>query len=75
MQSIKLMITSRTDTGSVHVTLEIDGNDTGALYLTSDELDKVSEIFSTGSTEHDVDFSVEDSLDCNQEIDEDPWDD
>ena len=75
MQVIKLVITSRTESGSVHATLEIDGNNTGALYLTSDELNSIAEVISSGSHEHEVIFSVEDSLDCNQEIDDDPWDD
>ncbi len=75
MQVIKLMISSRSESGSVHATLEIDENNTGALYLTSDELENMTKILSTGASEHDVVFSVEDSLDCNQEIDDDPWDD
>ena len=75
MQAIKLMISSRSESGSVHATLEIDENNTGALYLTSDELENMTKILSTGASEHDVVFSVEDSLDCNQEIDDDPWDD
>lgn len=69
------MISSRSESGSVHATLEIDENNTGALYLTSDELENMTKILSTGASEHDVVFSVEDSLDCNQEIDDDPWDD
>ena len=75
MQAIKLMITSRSESGSVHATLEIDGNDTGALYLTSEELESMNKILTTGAHGHDVAFSVEDSFDCNQEIDDDPWDD
>jgi len=75
MQVIKLMISSRSESGSVHATLEIDENNTGALYLTSDELENMTKILSTGASEHDVVLSVEDSLDCNQEIDDDPWDD
>ena len=75
MQVIKLMITSRSETGSVHATLEINGNNTGALYLTLDELETMTKIGTSGSNEHDVVFTVEDSFDCNQEIDDDPWDD
>jgi hypothetical protein len=75
MRAIKLVITSRTDHGSVHATLEIDGNDTGALYLTSGELESISKVISTGALEHDIVFTTEDSFDCNQEIDDDPWDD
>ena len=69
------MITARSESGSVHATLEIDGNDTGALYLTSEELESMNKIFTTGAHEHDVAFSVEDSCDCKQERDDDPGDD
>ena len=71
------MITSRAETGSVHGTLEIDGTNTGALYLTSSELDTLTHIMDVGSvnTDREVSFKVEDSLDCNQVIDVDPWDD
>ena len=77
MQALKLTITSRSESGSVHATLEIDGNNTGALYLTSAELKDLTEILSGGvnSSETPALFTVEDSFDCNQEIDDDPWDD
>ena len=66
---------SRSESGSVHATLEIDEKNIGALYLTGNELDHFTKIITTGSHEHDAVFSVEDSLDCNQVIDDDPWDD
>lgn len=69
------MIMSRSESGSVHATLEIDEKNIGALYLTEDELSGFTKVITTGSYEHDVVLSVEDSLDCNQEIDDDPWDD
>lgn len=75
MQALKLLIASRAESGSVHAVLEIDGNNTGALYLTSDELKIFTNIINSGAHSNEVSFSVEDSLDCNQEIDDDPWDD
>lgn len=75
MQVMKLMITSRSEAGSVHATLEIDGNDTGTLYLTSDELGHLTKIIQSGVIDDDIRFGVEDSFDCNQVIDEDPWED
>lgn len=66
---------SRSESGSVHATLEIDEKNIGALYLTGGELDVLTRVITSGSHEHDVSVSVEDSLDCNQEIDDDPWDD
>ena len=75
MQSIKLTVTSRSATGSIHATLDMNDNNTGALYLTSDELTVFTEILKSGAEANDVSFIVDDSLNCDQEIDNDPWDD
>ena len=75
MQSIKLTVTSRSSTGSIHATLDMDESNTGALYLTSDELTSLTKIIKCGAIENDVSFIVDDSLNCDQEIDTDPWDD
>lgn len=53
----------------------MDESNTGALYLTSDELTSLTKIIKCGAIENDVSFIVDDSLNCDQEIDTDPWDD
>lgn len=75
MQKIKLCITSRSENGSVHGNLKINGSDSGVLYLQAEELKFLTKIISAGIAQQDdfIDFSVDDNLECVNEIDEDPW--
>lgn len=77
MQEIKLCVTSRSGTGSVHSNIQINGNDAGVLYLTSSELDILSKVLNSGAlnVEEDVNITVFDALDCIDEVDDDPWSD
>lgn len=75
MQKIKLCITSRSENGSVHSNLKINGSDSGVLYLQAEELKFLTKLISAGIAQQDdfIDFSVDDNLECVNEIDEDPW--
>lgn len=49
MRSIKLDVKSRTQGGVAHTNLIIDGQDVGALYLDSDELELIANMLRDGS--------------------------
>lgn len=77
MQEIKLCVTSRSGSGSVHSSLEINGNNAGVLYLTTSELEILSKVLNTGALNVDerVNITISDTLDCVDEVDLDPWGD
>ena len=68
------MITSRSGSGAVQATLEIDGKDTGALYLTAAELEGLHRVMTAGADDSDIAFKIADVFDYHEPIDDDPWD-
>ena len=50
MHTVRLELNNRTDRGSVHANLIIDGQDTGVLYLSSDELDIMTRLLDSGAS-------------------------
>ena len=61
MHAVRLELNSRTDGGSVHANLIIDGQDTGVLYLSSDELDIMVKLLDSGADNlPDIMFNTKD---------------
>lgn len=74
MRSIKLDVKSRTQGGVAHTNLIIDGQDVGALYLDSDELELIAKAFRDGSrNSNDIMFEQLEPDDA--EFEYDPFDD
>jgi len=53
MQTIKLDVKEYTGSGVAHTSLEIDGQDTGVLYLNKSELNTLVKVMRRGCQEHD----------------------
>jgi hypothetical protein len=53
MHTIKLDIQSYTSAGVAHTNLIINGDDSGVLYLSRNELETLNRVLTTGSQGHD----------------------
>lgn len=69
MNSLELEVISKTNDGGAHVKLN-DGNDNlGILYLDKKQFEVIIGILTTGSFQKDVDFSVKNPFDVEDDED------
>lgn len=74
MNSLSLVVTDQSNSGSYHVKVLIDEKDSGILYLTSDQFDFFVKSLWKASTINNFTFNVENPFD-EIELDEDVDDD
>jgi hypothetical protein len=68
MNSLQVQVLKKTDSGAVHVQLKEGEDDLGVLYLTADQYHTILGTLRVGCFNKDVDFSVTDPY--NEEEDE-----
>jgi len=68
MHDVKLELKNKTTSGSVHANLIIDGQDTGVLYLSSEELETMIRVLGSGAQKlQDVSFRTSDTISNREE--------
>jgi hypothetical protein len=60
MNSIDIIVTSKTSRGGVHAQLKVDRDDIGVLYLSKDQYVDFCNLLQVGCFNKDIDFQVED---------------
>jgi hypothetical protein len=70
MDSLEIVVSNKTQTGVVHAQLKSSGDDLGVLYLTEAQYNVLVNIIRTGCFNKEVDFSVEDPYNSEDEEDD-----
>lgn len=67
MNSLSLLVKQKTSNGSVHLEVNSSGNELGVLYLSEEEYLKLVQVLRVGCFNKDVDFSVNDPYNIEEE--------
>lgn len=69
MDSLEIVVSNKTQSGVVHAQLKSSGDDLGVLYLTETQYNTLANILRTGCFNKEVDFSVSDPYNSDDEED------
>lgn len=67
MNSLELLVKSKTSSGAVHLELKSSGDDLGILYLSEEQYNSIIHILRSGCFNKDVDFNIEDPYNNEEE--------
>jgi hypothetical protein len=70
MNSISLIVTDQSGSGSYHVKMVVDEKESGILYLTPDQLAFISKSLWRSCTQDGVTFNAENPFDCEDSEDD-----
>ena len=70
MNNLSLSVKQKTSNGSVHLEIKSSENELGVLYLSEEEYLKLVQILRVGCFNKEVDFSVDDPYNVEEEDDQ-----
>lgn len=74
MNSLELFIKNKTNNGSVHLEIKSSGDELGMLYLSEEQFNTLVNILRTGCFNKEVDFTVNDPYNREEDEGERPFD-